>query len=49
MAAGKSLEVRGVDIIYDGDGIVVAGNVVAGNADGPDAFAEFELFFDTEI
>jgi hypothetical protein len=47
--AGEGAEVRRVDIIYDGDGVVVFCDVVAGNADGPDAFAEVEFFFDAEI
>ena len=47
--AGEGAEVGCVNVVYDGDGIIVAGDVVAGDADGPFMFAEFELFFDAEI
>jgi hypothetical protein len=49
VSAGKGVEVWRVNVVYYGDGIIVAGDVVAGDAQSPDAFAEMELFFDAEI
>jgi hypothetical protein len=49
VSTGEGAEVGGVNIIDDGDGIIVAGDVVARDAQGPDVFAKLKLIFDAEI
>lgn len=49
MPAGKSQEVRSVDIIHDRDWIVVAGDVIARNANRPFMFVKIESLFQSEV
>jgi hypothetical protein len=45
----KRLKIRRINIVHHGDGIVVAGNVVARNANGPLVFMKFEPFFYSKV
>src|SRR5450755_2667472 len=49
MSSGKSLKIRRIYIVHDGDRIVMAGNVVARNANRPLVFVKMESFFHSEV